>query len=60
MPEDNMTHAEAKAFIEANPPVLNLDGLEGEAATLAQASYDASMVTHNEELVRLQALIDAE
>ena len=55
-----MTHAEAKAFIEANPPVLVLDGLEGEAATLAQASYDASMVTHNEELVRLQALIDAE
>jgi len=57
---DNMTHAEAKAYVAANPPVLVLDGLEGEAATLAQASYDASMVKHNEELVRLQALIDAE
>ena len=57
---DNMTHAEAKAFIEANPPVLLLDGLEGEALTLAQASYDDSMVKHNEELARLQALIDAE
>ena len=55
-----MTHAEVKAHLEANPPVLLLDGLEGEAATLAQASYDASMVSHNEELVRLQALIDAE
>ena len=59
MPE-SMTHAEVKAHLEANPPVLLLDGLEGEAATLAQASYDASMVSHNEELVRLQALIDAE
>ena len=57
---DNMTHAEAKAYVAANPPVLVLDGLEGEAATLAQASYDGSMVKHNEELVRLQALIDAE
>lgn len=55
-----MTHAEVKASLEANPPVLLLDGLEGEAVTLAQASYDSSMVAHNEELVRLQALIDAE
>ena len=59
MPE-NMTHAEVKASLEANPPVLLLDGLEGEAVTLAQASYDSSMVAHNEELVRLQALIAAE
>lgn len=55
-----MTHAEAKAFVAANPPVLLIDGLEGQALTLAQASYDDSMVKHNEELARLQALIDAE
>ena len=50
--------AQAKAALEADAPVAPAADLTGEALTLAQASYDASMVTHNEKLAELQATID--
>jgi len=51
--------AQAKAALEADAPVAPSSDLTGEALTLATASYDASMVTHNEKLTELQAIIDA-
>ena len=56
--KSDFSAAQAKALLEANPPVAPAADLEGEALTLAQASYDASMVTHNEKLTELQAIID--